>query len=254
MMSFVRMKSISDMRFGRNVARTLFEYYRFTNVLIVPPYVQLSTRRSRRGADGRPRTHHGRSRSQRYISPDLRPRPRTTRAHAPISYTDLCMRIDGYETAASGDELSSPDGSPQRPPVLPPRHAGFGARTHGNIFLAQLQQQQHHQQQQQSDQFSLMTIQASRFSQLDFVTQQTTSSGQDVKLPRIRCAPSGGCAGDGGAVSSFGGGLAEKPVMLLSVPKPSLSIIDFNQITRGGLERATKQRKGRGASRHLQQQ
>lgn len=219
------------MRFGRNVARSLFEYYRFTNVLCVPMYAQMGSRRT-----GRPRTHHGRSRN-RYISPDMRPRPRTTRAHAPISYTDLCMR-SGYESG--GDELSSVDGSPARP-------RGFGARQQGNIYMAQQQQQQQQHAQQYPDQFSLLTIQASKFSQLDFSHGHGAGGGgggggaTDLRLPRIRFAA---------GASSFGGAVPNE-TMSVAVPKPSLSIIDFNQITRGGLERASRRYHRRGGEQTL---
>lgn len=245
------------MRFGRNVARTLFEYYRFTNVLIVPLYVQLTAAsgggQRRRG---RPRTHHGRSRT-RHISPDLRPRPRTTRAHAPIAYTDLCMRIDGGAGGGGydGDSdplLSSPDGSPVRAPAVR-ICGGFGARSQGNIYMQPLPHHHHHQQHQLPDQFSLLAIQASKFSQLDFSqTQQQQQQQQsaaaaagELRLPRIRFAA------DAGATSTIGGVYTTEK-MSVAVPKPSLSIIDFNQITRGGLERATKRydRQAGRTSRH----
>lgn len=224
------------MRFGRNVARTLFEYYRFTNVLLVPLYVQLTAAAGGSHRRGRPRTHHGRSRT-RYISPDLRPRPRTTRAHAPIAYTDLCMRIDGGHGGYDGDSdplLSSPDASPVRAPAVR-ICGGFGARSQGNIYMQQQQQQP-----PLPDQFSLLAIQAAKFSQLDFGQPPPAS---EMRLPRIRFAAD---------ATSTVGGVYHTEKMSVAVPKPSLSIIDFNQITRGGLERATKRydRQADRTSRH----
>lgn len=174
------------MRFGRNVARSIFEYYRFTNVLIIPMYTQLSTRK------GRPKTH--RPRTRRRISPDTRPRPKTTRTGAPISYNDLSIR---YESCSSNEE-----GSPVR---YGGGHHGFGTRQTGNIYMNQ-------------DQFSLLAIQSAKFSQLDFTAEPRA-------LPKIKTASS------------------EMTRMTVVAPKPCLSIIDFNQITIGGLEMATRRSK-----------
>lgn len=75
---------------------------------------------------------------------------------------------------------------------------GFGTRATGNVFMLP------------QDQYSLGHIQAAKFSALDF-------SGEGrAELRALR----------GGA----------EPVRV--PPKPYLTIIDFNQLTRGGLERA----------------
>lgn len=83
------------MRLGRNVCRTFLEYYRFTNVLPTPLVPELSSRKSR------PKTHRSRSR----IRNEVKPRPKTTRVYAPITYKDLSINYD------SG---SSNEGSPVR--------------------------------------------------------------------------------------------------------------------------------------------
>lgn len=83
------------MRLGRNVCRTLLEYYRFTNVLPAPLVPEISSRKSR------PKTHRSRSR----VRNEVKPRPKTTRVYAPITYKDLSINYD------SG---SSNEGSPVR--------------------------------------------------------------------------------------------------------------------------------------------
>lgn len=199
------------MRFGRNIARTFLEYYRFTNILNIPMVSELKPRK------GRPRTH--RSRTRRRVKPDVKPRPRTTRTNAPISYTDLGINYDSS---------TSNEGSPVR--------YGFGSRGNANIYMNVLPQDTRH------DQFSLIAIQSSKFNNLAFTTnefrqmslpKQTTASKQQHQL----------MAGnkDGTAVS-----VLTAPTRLFNdvttvniAPKPYLSIIDFNQLTRGGLERAT---------------
>lgn len=193
------------MRFGRNVARTLFEYYRFTNVLNIPMVAELKPRK------GRPKTH--RSRTRRRVKPDVRPRPRTTRTNAPISYTDLGM---GMHSESS----SSNEGSPVR--------YGFGARGNANIYMNVLPNDP------KQDQFSLLAIQSSKFNNLDF----TTNEFKHLNLPKSK--QSMVVAKDGPA------SVLTAPIRLFSdvttvnvAPKPYLSIIDFNQLTRGGLERAT---------------
>ncbi|XP_035893108.1 cytosolic carboxypeptidase 6-like [Anopheles stephensi] len=176
------------MRIGRNLARTFLEYYRFTNILPIPPVDEL---RPRKG--GRPRTHRPRARSK--TRSEVRVRPKTTRAYAPISYTDLSICYDS---------ATSEDGSPVR--------YMYG---HGNAGYGGLRMRPHIHQ----DQFSLSNIQAARFSNLDF------TSDFRLKVPKAK-------------------GVAQEskmpPIEMLNVPpKPHLTIIDFNQLTRGGLEEAT---------------
>ncbi|XP_050077969.1 cytosolic carboxypeptidase 6 [Anopheles maculipalpis] len=178
------------MRIGRNLARTFLEYYRFTNILPIPPVDEL---RPRKG--GRPRTHRPRARSK--TRSEVRVRPKTTRAYAPISYTDLSICYDS---------ATSDDGSPVR--------YMYG---HGNAGYGGFRMRPHVHQ----DQFSLSNIQAARFSNLDF------TSDFRLKVPKAK----------GGATTQES---KMPPIEMLNVPpKPHLTIIDFNQLTRGGLEEAT---------------
>lgn len=200
------------MRFGRNVGRTFFEYYRFTNVLVVPMLADLKITRK-----GRPKTH--RSRTRRRLKPDVRPRPRTTREHAPINYMDLGMQ---YESSSSNE------GSPVR--------YGFGARGNANIYMnmnlfASAGDGGRH------DQFSLINIQSSKFDSLDF----TTNEFKQMNLPKggkqlSTMADTG--IGDPASVLTAPTRLFNDVTTVNIAPKPYLSIIDFNQLTRGGLERA----------------
>ncbi|XP_049286539.1 cytosolic carboxypeptidase 6 isoform X1 [Anopheles funestus] len=178
---------VSDMRIGRNLARTFLEYYRFTNILPIPPVDELRPRK------GRPRTHRPRARSK--TRSEVRVRPKTTRAYAPISYTDLSICYDS---------ATSEDGSPVR------YMYGQGNAGYGGFRMRPLIHQ---------DQFSLSNIQAARFSNLDFTSDfrlkvpKAKGTSQEPKMP---------------------------PIEMLNVPpKPHLTIIDFNQLTRGGLDEAT---------------
>lgn len=162
-------------------------------------YTELSTRK------GRPKTH--RPRARRRISPDTRPRPKTTRTGAPISYNDLSIR---YESCSSNEE-----GSPVR---YGGGHHGFGTRQTGNIYMNQ-------------DQFSLLAIQSAKFSQLDF---NGAAVGNDATL--LRCLPK---------IKTAAAASEMTKMTVVTAPKPCLSIIDFNQITRGGLEMATKRSKSK---------
>ncbi|KFB40630.1 AGAP001814-PA-like protein [Anopheles sinensis] len=177
------------MRIGRNLARTFLEYYRFTNILPIPPVDELRPRK------GRPRTHRPRARSK--TRSEVRVRPKTTRAYAPISYTDLSICYDS---------ATSDDGSPVR------------YMYHGNAGYGGFRMRPHAHQ----DQFSLSNIQAARFSNLDF------TSDFRLKVPKAKAVPEPKIP----------------PIEILNVPpKPHLTIIDFNQLTRGGLDEATA---GRG--------
>ncbi|XP_038115746.1 cytosolic carboxypeptidase 6 isoform X2 [Culex quinquefasciatus] len=175
------------MRIGRNLARTFLEYYRFTNILPIPPVDELRPRK------GRPRTHRPRARSR--TRSEVRLRPKTVRTHAPISYTDLSICYDSS---------TSNEGSPIR--YMYSSYGGFRMRALGP-----------------PDQYSLSNIQAARFSNLDFssdfrfkVTPKPKMAAAEHKMP---------------------------PIEMVSVPpKPCLTIIDFNQLTRGGLEEATSGR------------
>lgn len=197
------------MRLGRNVARTFLEYYRFTNVLPTPIVTDVSTRK------GRPKTHRARSRIR---NNELKVRPKTTRTNAPISYTDLSIC---YESGGG----SSNEGSPIRYPATGATGGfygySFGKRQTGNIYLNQ-------------DQFSLLTIQSSKFNNLDFTNEYK------VKMSTKSTKNTTGGIGGGSMTVD---GRAKTAETLNIPPKPYLSIIDFNQLTRGGLDAATKNTK-----------
>lgn len=192
------------MRFGRNVARTFFEYYRFTNVLIIPITMEIGSRK------GRPKTHRPRGRSR--LRNEIKVRPKTTRTNAPISYTDLSIRYDSS---------TSNEGSPIR---YGQGHYGygFGSRPTGNIYMNQ-------------DQFSLLAIQSSKFNNLDFSNEFKSTT---TDLPRLSQQQQQSSNNH----HPFALGRSREPTTaaLNIPPKPYLSIIDFNQLTRGGLERAQK--------------
>lgn len=173
------------MRLGRNLARTFLEYYRFINVLPISPSTQISSRR------GRPKTHRPRTRSK--AKQDIQPRPKTTRANAPISYKDLSKCYDS----------DSNDNSPVRYNHM---SYGFGTRSKGNIYLNQ-------------DQFSLLNIQSSQFHNLDFSTEFRPKS-REKSPPKMEK------------------GRMDQSATISVPPKPYLTIIDFNLLTRGGLEKA----------------
>lgn len=197
------------MRFGRNVARTIFEYYRFTNVLIIPITMEIGSRK------GRPKTHRPRGRSR--LRAEVKIRPKTTRTNAPISYTDLSIRYDSS---------TSNEGSPFRAGQGQHYGYGFGARQTGNIYMNQ-------------DQFSLSVIQSSKFNNLDF----TNEFKSQIDLPRLPLQT---------PINSFALGRSREIAPLNVPPKPYLSIIDFNQLTRGGLERAQKREDEKKNFKHHQ--
>lgn len=191
------------MRLGRNIARTFLEYYRFTSVLPTPPVTEINSRR------GRPKTHRSRNRSK--VRNEVKVRPKTTRYYAPISYTDLSICYDS---------TTSNEGSPTRYGNF---GNSFGKRQTGNIYLNQ-------------DQFSLLTIQSSKFNNLDFSNEYNKSSANNAKVHSTTLtAKSKTVTIDSRAKT------AETTVNV--PPKPYLSIIDFNQLTRGGLDAATKSEK-----------
>lgn len=182
------------MRFGRNIVRTLLQYYRFTNVLSIPLVSDLKSKKQR------PKTHRSRSRVRK--SDVIKPRPKTTRSYAPISYNDLELLRDNSSTS---NECS-------------PVRSGFGSRITKNIYLDVTAIPDHHK----IDQYSLLSIQTSKFKNLEF---------SELKTPRTKKIRN-----------------EEKSEIIKNVddilvnipPKPSLSIIDFNQLTRGGLEQAKR--------------
>lgn len=181
------------MRFGRNIVRTLLQYYRFTNVLSIPLVSELKSKKQR------PKTHRSRSRVRQ--SHVIKPRPKTTRAYAPISYNDLELLRDNSSTS---NECS-------------PTRSGFGSRVNRNIYLDVGALPDRHK----PDQYSLLSIQASKFKHLDF------SESKGMKNRKV--------------ADEEKSNLKNTDDILVNIPpKPSLSIIDFNQLTRGGLEQAKK--------------
>ncbi|XP_058978180.1 cytosolic carboxypeptidase 6 isoform X1 [Musca domestica] len=188
-------------RCGRNLARTFLQYYRFINVLPVP--LPTEVRQKKR----RPRTHQSRSRSKtRY---EVKPRPKTTRCYAPISYTNLSIC---YDSGGSSDEGGF---SPTR--AVAPGSSHFSGYRHyrrvaSSTTIPSTSSQQH---QQTHDQFALLRIKSGRFDLAhdpllhDYCGK--TKSQSPEKQTRF-----------------------EVPVNV--PPKPYLSIIDLNQLTRGSLK------------------
>lgn len=191
-----------DMRFGRNIVRTLLQYYRFTNVLSFPLVNEPKSNKHR------PKTHRSRSRVRQ--SHIVKPRPKTTRTYAPISYNDLELLRD----SSTSNECS-------------PVRSGFGSRITKNIFLDVNALPDH----QRSDQYSLLSIQTSKFKHLEFSDPKTTKCAKTLSEDILKNSDD---------------------VIVNIPPKPSLSIIDFNQLTRGGLEqakRAATQNQGRSTTK-----
>lgn len=173
--------------------RTLLQYYRFTNVLSIPTVNELKSKKQR------PKTHRSRSRVRQ--SHVIKPRPKTTRSYAPISYNDLELLRDNSSTS---NECS-------------PVRSGFGSRLTKNIYLDVNAIPDHHK----PDQYSLLSIQTSKFKNLEFSDSKSVKGKSVIedKCNILRDADD---------------------VMVNIPPKPSLSIIDFNQLTRGGLEQAKR--------------
>lgn len=149
----------------------------------------------------RPKTHRSRSRIRRKHSP--KPRPKSTRERAPISYTDLELQRDS--------SITSNEGSPTR--------SGFGSRANRNIYF----DVNAASDVLKRDQYSLLTIQALPFNNLEFSELQ--SSNKFKSQTEEKC---------------ISNKLKMDPLIISVPPKPSLTIIDFNQLTRGGLDEAKR--------------
>lgn len=174
------------MKVGRNLARSLLEYYRFTNVLPIPPLNEILSKRK-----GRPKSH----RQHRKFKNIYQMRPKTTRENAPINYTDLSIYYDSDTSA----EYSSP--------ARYPFHSHFMLQ-HNRL---------RHQQHRDNDPFLLSSL---KLGNLDLSPKskrkaKPTSTASEIVPSKAETA-------------------------LTMPPKPYLSIIDFNLLTRGGLEEATK--------------
>ncbi|XP_018795210.1 PREDICTED: cytosolic carboxypeptidase 6 isoform X2 [Bactrocera latifrons] len=187
-------------RCGRNLARTFLHYYRFINVLPTPVVSEARLRRR-----NRPRTHHSRSRSRtRY---EVKPRPKTTRCYAPIAYTNLSIHYD------SGGGSSDEGGFSPTRPIAPGSSLFSGYRNyrrmHGSSAVTH-------------DQYALLALKSTKYDHLgDF-----GGAGRAHAYQPARAAT----AEKSGKSVTF-----EQPLNV--PPKPYLSIIDLNQLTRGSLDR-----------------
>lgn len=183
------------MRFGRNIVRTLLQYYRFTNVLSIPMINELKSKKQR------PKTHQSRSRVRQ--SHVIKLRPKTTRAYAPISYNDLELLRDNSSTS---NECS-------------PNRSGFGSRLTRNIYLDVNALPDRYK----LDQYSLLSIQTSKFKHLDFSNTNGTKNKRTADDERSN-------------------NLKISDEILVSIPpKPSLSIIDLKFIDLEHAKRSASQ-------------
>lgn len=184
-----------DYRVGRNLARTLLQYYRFINILPMPIVTEVRSKRR-----GRNRAHHSRSRSKtRY---EVKPRPKTPRCHAPIAYTNLSICYDSGGGGGSSDEGGF---SPARP-LAPGSSCFSGYRNYRRAATASCSAHPGH------DQYSPFALGALK-------------TGSDH---------GGGVGGSKGKRSAAV--TIEVPLPVNVPPKPYLSIIDLNQLTRGSLK------------------
>lgn len=172
---------ISDMKVGRNLARSLLEYYRFTSILPIPPLNEILSKRK-----GRPKTHR-QTRKFKNIYPL---RPKTTRENAPINYTDLSIYYDS--------DTSVEYSSPARYPF------------HSHFML-----QHHRLRQAHLDPLSMSSFKLGNL--------ELSSKNKKKKKPTLTVSET----------------LPPKLEVVTMPAKPYLSIIDFNMLTRGGLEEAT---------------
>jgi hypothetical protein len=171
------------MKVGRNLARSMLEYYRFTNILPIPALTEVFMKRK-----GRPKTH----RIRRKIKNIYPIRPKTTRENAPINYTDLSIY---YDSDTSADYSS---------PARYPFHSHF-----------MLQQNRLRLYQGQIDPYSLSSL---RLGNLELSPKH-----KKKQIP----------------ISLVSDNFTSKAETFVAPPKAYVSVIDFNLLTRGGLEEAT---------------
>jgi hypothetical protein len=171
------------MKVGRNLARALLEYYRFTNILPIPALTDVFMKRK-----GRPKSH----RPRRKIKNIYPIRPKTTRENAPINYTDLSIY---YDSDTSADYSS---------PARYPFHSHF-----------MLQQNRLRLCQAQNDPYSLSSL---RLGNLELSPKH-----KKKQIP----------------ISIVSDHCVSKTETFVVPPKAYVSVIDFNLLTRGGLEEAT---------------
>lgn len=171
------------MKVGRNLARSLLEYYRFTSILPIPPLNEIMCKRK-----GRPKTN----RPNRKFKNIYSNRPKTTRENAPINYTDLSIYYDSDTSA----EYSLP--------ARYPFHSNFMLQ-HSRLRCTQT-----------NDPFSISCL---KLGNLD-LSPKAKRKQQPPKSVVSEISPT-------------------KSEVINTPPKPYLSIIDFNMLTRGGLDEAT---------------
>lgn len=148
----------------------------------------------------RSRGHHSRSRSKtRY---EVKPRPKATRSSAPISYTNLSIC---YDSGGSSDEGGF---SPSRP-IAPGSSHFSGYRNYRRVASCNVAHSQQHQ-----DNLSLLRIKSGKFDLAHNHSLQDCPARRSGQSPEKQ--------------TRF-----ELPVNV--PPKPYLSIIDLNQLTRGSL-------------------
>lgn len=174
------------------------EYYRFTNILPIPPLTEISSKRK-----GRPKTQ----KIRRKIKNIYPTRPKTTRAEAPINYKDLSIY---YDSDDSGDFQSSP--------ARYPFHSHFMLQHKRLRYFQALQ-----------DPFSLSAL---KIGNLELSPKHKRKSK---------------------AVSTISeGALPAKAETYVAQTKPYVSVIDFNLLTRGGLDEATSKSPEKICAHHYQ--
>lgn len=191
------------MKIGRNLARSILEYYRFTNILPIPPLKEILCKRKGRSKN------KNQKRKFRY---ELKPRSKSSRPYAPINYTDLSIYCESD---------TSNEGSPSRHPY------------HSNYLVYQ---NRLHRYNNLTD-HSLPSLKSLN-RESDSEIYQTKKSKKKKALSTLSDLT----------------GTTTKLDMINTPPKPYLSIIDFNLLTRGGLEEAASINKSleKICSRHYQ--
>lgn len=202
-----------DYRCGRNLARTFLHYYRFINVLPMPLTKEIKSGKKRRSKS----RHQSRSRRhQRYV---VEPRPTTTRSYAPISYTNLSICYDD----SGGSSILDSSYTPLRNYRMAPGSSHFSG--HQKTFMPttvaltsypplndqylsflRLRGTGHH------DYYSTSGFGSSHYQQ---ARQRSTHS-----MERHRPQTSAGT----------------DQVAITVPPRPYLSIIDLNQLTKGSFQ------------------
>lgn len=185
---------------GRNLARTFLQYYRFINFLPIPIVPEIREKHRKR-----PRTHKSRSRSKtRY---EVKPQPTTTRPYAPISYTNLSIC---HDSGGSSDEGGF---SPTRY-ILGSSFSGHRNNRLRAVGTSGTLNHPIHPY----DQFAQLAIRSAKCNRLE--KQKTTSSINHISR-RVDDAPI-------------------QDIIVNIPPKPYLSIIDLNQLTRGSFSKKSK--------------